>query len=100
MVPEVVGGLEAGKIDVLLVAGRCTIRESSIPSPQILWERSLPSINVPSAPLFQRIQPNEISKIDTTYEGQRAYGRDEGPCNAGIGRGGEFVQETHPEKHR
>lgn len=32
-----------------------------------------------------------------TYDGQRAYGKEAGPCNAGIGLGGELAQVNHSE---
>lgn len=35
-------------------------------------------------------------KSTGTYDGQRAYGRESGPCKAGIGLGGDFAQVIQP----
>src|SRR5882724_7108533 len=43
------------------------------------------------------ISHQEIVKL--TYEGQRAYGRDRGPCKAGIGRGGDLAHVIQPTKN-
>ena len=49
-------------------------------------------MTVPSAPLKKHQLGNYHENFKETYEGQRAYGKEAGPCSAGIGLGGEPAQ--------
>ena len=53
------------------------------------------SMMVPSAPLIS-VENQFFVKGSITYDGQRAYGRESGPCRAGIGRGGDLAQLIQP----